>query len=121
MKLFKEVISIFLILTVYSLVFTGCGDSRRPDDSLRAKNQQLQKENQQLQKENRQLRTENQQLQKEKAEAQSNAKSRYVILSVIAYVALGIAILLISGFVLVLRKSKQIPSNISNDSIKHLK
>lgn len=96
------------------LLLNGCGDdggsssnsSKDTATELRRQISTLKKRNADLNNRNNVLSDENRKLKEERDAAEDKAKSQYVILSVISYSALAIGIILIVGFLLLIRPSK---------------
>lgn len=110
----KTVRAIYLLLIAVCFLFSaGCGDGGSSAQQVSKLESQVRKLNTQVSE----LREENKKLKKERDEAESVAKSRYITLSIFAYTALGIAILLIGGFVFMVRPIKRAPAKMSNDSL----
>ena len=96
---------------VLSLLLLNCcrddgGSSKDTATELRRQISTLMKQNDDLNKRNNALSNENRKLKEERDAAEDKAKSQYVILSVISYSALAIGIILIAGFLLLIRPSK---------------
>lgn len=109
MKNFEKIFALLAIGCFF--VFSGCDGGGSSGSSNETRN--MEKTVAQLQKKIKSLADENRSLTKQRDEAQSIARSRYVTLSIIAYTALGIAILLIIGFIFMLKKTPR--GTISND------
>ena len=117
----KNVRAIFILLMATFFLFSaGCGDSGSFEPSG-GKNQEeineLNNKVSELEKENQSLKKESQKLKKERDDAEAKARERYITLSIIAYTVLGFALLLIGGFVFIVRAAKHAPAKMSNDSL----